>query len=360
MRKSNIFNLVMSLMIFSCSASYIDEIIPIDAGPDMEDPEININFPTSGTQIRVPEDETPINIDFEVRDDIEIQSIRILLNQTEIASFTDFLDYRRVILVHRHENLGNGPHILTIEAVDIAGKLSSETVNFEKVEPYTPVYENEVFYLPFDGDVMELISTQNASIQGSPTFVNGISGRAYQGTANAYLTFPTAGLLHEEFSAVFWYKVNASPNRAGILTISPPDTNNPENMNNRTSGFRLFREAAGSMQRIKLNVGNGSADNWFDGGAAADINPAAGEWVHVAITLTQTTAAVYINGLPVSQGTFPGVDWTGTNLLSIGSGAPRFTEWGHLSDASAIDELRLFSKALSAQEILGIMQTERP
>jgi len=360
MKRSNILIIILSMFIFSCTESYIDEIIPVDAGPDMADPEVIINFPTEGTQIRVPEDVTPINIDFEVRDDIEIESIRVLLNGTAIATFNEFLDYRRALIVHRHAELGNGPHTLTIEARDLAGKTTTKTVNFEKVEPYTPLYDDEIFYLPFDGDFMELVSTEAANVQGNPGFANGIIGRAYAGANNAYLTFPTEGLLHDEFSAVFWYRVNGTPDRAGILTIGPPDTNNPNNMNNRTSGFRLFREAAGSMQRIKLNIGNGNADNWFDGGAAADVNPAANEWVHVAITISQSRAAVYLNGQPVSQGTFPGVDWTGTDILSIGSGAPRFTEWGHLSDQSLIDELRIFSSALSQADIMAIMQNERP
>jgi hypothetical protein len=37
--------------------------------------------------------------------------------------------------------------------------------------------------------------------------------------------------------------------------------------------------------------------------------------------------------------------------MSIGSGAPRFNEWGHLSDLSLIDEVRIYNKALPASEI---------
>jgi len=360
MKTIKIWSLALIFLLAGCNESYIDDIVPVDPGVDIEPPTVIINFPSEGTLIRVPEDVTPIEISFEVTDDIEIETIRIELNGTEIASYSEFLDFRRVIKTHRHEELGNGAHELSIIATDLSGKTTTETVNFEKVEPYTPVYEDEVLYLPFDGDVMELISTRNATIQGSPTFVDGKIGRAYRGANNAYLTFPTADLLHDEFSAIFWYRVNATPDRAGILTIGPPDPNNPDNMNNRTSGFRLFREAAGPNQRIKLNIGNGTDDNWFDGGPAADINPAEGEWVHIAITMTQSAAAVYLNGQPVSQGSFPGVDWTGTDILSIGSGAPRFTEWGHLSDHSLIDELRIFSRALSPTEIQGIIATERP
>jgi hypothetical protein len=64
---------------------------------------------------------------------------------------------------------------------------------------------------------------------------------------------------------------------------------------------------------------------------------------------------VYINGQVVSEGTFDGVDWTGCDILSIASGAPRFTEWGHLSDLSLYDELRMFNKALTQAEVQAIM-----
>lgn len=355
-------SIIIGLLLFTlgCNFSYIDEIVAVNPGPDLEAPEVTINFPLEGTLIRVSEEVTAININFEVKDDIEIESIRILLNGKEIETFKGFLDYRRFVKILRYENLGNGSHDLIIEAKDLSGKITSKSVNFEKVEPYQPVYDNEIFYLPFDGDYMELVSTETANIQGNPGFSNGIKGTSYAGANNAYLTFPAQGLLQDEFSAVFWYKVNAEPNRAGILVVGPPDPNNPTNMNNRKNGFRLFREAAGSKQRIKLNVGNGSGDTWFDGGIAADIDPVAGDWVHIAITISKSSAAVYINGKIVKKGDFPGVNWTGCDILSIASGAPRFTGWGHLSDGSLMDELRIFSKALSQEAIQALIDAEKP
>ena len=38
------------------------------------------------------------------------------------------------------------------------------------------------------------------------------------------------------------------------------------------------------------------------------------------------------------------------------SGAPNFTGWGHLSDQSFMDELRLFNKALSQEEVQTILE----
>jgi hypothetical protein len=332
----------------------IDPITRVDPGPDNDAPTVQIKFP----KIRVKEDVTPLTIDFEVTDDIEIQSIAVSLNGTQIKEFSNFKDYRRALGPFEYPELASGVHTLTITAKDLSGKSTSASVNFEKVEPYQPVYEGEIFYLPFDGDYFELVSATNVTKVGSPLFADdAVAGsKSYKGFADAYLTFPTEGLLGEEFSAAFWYKVNASPDRSGILTVSPPDPNNTANPNNRTKGFRLFRENAGGKQRVKLNVGSGSTDHWFDGGANADIDPSVNEWVHIAFTISQTKAAVYINGEIVSEGTLPnGVSWADCDILSIASGAPRFTEWGHLSDQSLYDELRFFNKALTQDEVQDLM-----
>lgn len=334
----------------------IDPITRVEPGPDEAAPTVVINYPAEGTLIRVKEDVTPINIQFEVIDDIEIKTITVMLDGAKIKEFTDFKDYRRALEDYEYDQLTNGTHTLAITAADLSGKSTTESVNFEKVAPYQPVYAGETFYMPFDGDYMELVSITNATQVGSPGFSDvSKAGKSYAGAADAYLTLPMEGLLGDEFSAAFWYKLNASPDRAGILTIGPPDPNNPAKPNNRKNGFRLFRENAGGKQRVKLNVGNGSGDNWFDGGAAADIDPAVDAWHHIAFTISAGKVVVYIDGVIVSQGTFPGIDWTGCDILSIASGAPRFTEWGHLSDQSLFDELRLFNKALSEAEVLAII-----
>jgi hypothetical protein len=340
---------------------YIDPITEVAPGPDEAAPTVDIVYPTEGTQIRVVEDVTPLEIKFEVADDIEVQDIKLTLDGTEIASFNEFKDYRRVVSQYIYENLANGEHTLTVTATDPSGKSTSESVTFQKIEPYTPVYEGEVLYLPFDGSYFELVNATTPTVVGNPGFAGEgvVGGNAYDGAEGAYLSIPTDVLnLGNEFSAVFWMNVNGTPDRAGILVIGPPDENNPNAMNNRTAGFRFFREAAGGMQRFKLNIGTGESDSWFDGGAAADVAPNTGEWVHMAFTISETEAKVYINGELVSSGVLNGVSWEGTDVLSIMSGAPRFAEWGHLSDQSQLDELRIFNTALSQEQIQEIMANE--
>src|SRR5690606_20712293 len=106
-------------------------------------------------------------------------------------------------------------------------------------------------------------------------------------------------------------------------------------------------------QRIKLNVGTGATDVWNDGGV---INVAAGEWVHVAFTISSSGTVIYLNGEPVNTSTLTTpIDWTGADQVSIMSGAPRFTEWNHLSDQSAIDALKFYNKELTQEDVQASM-----
>ena len=351
MKRTFALVLASSLLLGSCKDGYIDEIEQVAPGADATAPVISITYPLQGTLIRVVEDVVPINIEFSVEDDIEIKNIELQLNGTQIAQFDDFKDYRRAVKTFRAQQITNGTHTITVIATDNSSKTTTTSVQFEKVAPYRPIYDGETFYMPFDGDLVELIKIQTATKVGASGFVaGGRKGSAFQPATNGYVTLPTTGLTTPEFSAAFWYKVNATPDRGGLLTIGPEGPTN----NNRTAGFRLFRENAGGKQRIKLNVGTGESDSWFDGGAAADLDPAS-QWVHIAFTISASSAAVYINGQVVSQGNFPGISWAGCDLLSIGSGAPRFSEWGHLSDLSLFDELRFFNKALTQSEIQAMM-----
>lgn len=336
----------------------IDDISAVEPGPDESAPTVSITYPTVN-KIIIPftDVSAPMNFEFDVRDDIEIKTVTIALDGTELSSYTDFKDYRRTASSYLYDDLPVGDHTVQVTATDASGKATTQSFSFLLSNIYEPKYEGEIFYMPFEGDIyLDLISKNYATKVGSPQFSTGKLGKGYAGAPNAYLTVPTSQLqLGTEFSATFWYNTNPLPDRSGILTIGPPDPDLPATPNNRKKGFRFFREGGATNQTFKLNLGNGTGDNWFDGGPAATLNPATTDWVHLAFTISGTHAAVYINGEVVSENSFTGIDWAGCDILSIASGAPRFTEWGHMSDQSVLDELRIFNKALSKEEIKSVM-----
>ncbi|GHV20840.1 hypothetical protein FACS189428_0400 [Clostridia bacterium] len=345
---------ILAIFAFACEEG-IDPISKVTPGQDETAPVVTIRYPGEGAQIRVREDITSIKIELDVKDDIEIGKVVLYLDNAKLKEYSDFKDYRHAAESFVYDQLTNGAHTIKVEASDLSGKTASATANFSKTAPYRPLY-GEMFYMPFDGDYLELVSILEAGKTGSGAFADGKIGKAYAGAPDSYLTFKTADIvpaLGSEFSAAFWYKLNTSPDRAGLLTISPTIDGDAD----RKDGIRLFREGSATSQTIKLNAGNGSADTWFDGGAAAAIASTAG-WTHIAVSISTTEGVIYLNGEVVSRGAFSGVSWANCSWISIASGAPTFTVWNHLSDNSLYDELRLFNKALTQEEVRTLMNAQ--
>ena len=343
---------------YSCDEG-IDSLTEVDPGADASAPSITINSPTEGLALKVNEELATITIKFEAQDDIELGSVEVWLDGSRLSNYTTFKDYRRLIVDDLvYNKLADGQHELSIIANDLDGKSTTETVNFSKEPAYVAKYDGEILYMPFEGGFVDLLSFEEAEQYGTPTISEeSLAGDgAYAGAENAYLTLDPERFKNAEFSAIFWLKVNAVPDRAGILTMSPPLDDAGGNV--LTSGFRFFRENAGGKQRFKLNVGTGAGNSWFDGAEAADIDPGTDEWVNIAFTISGTEAIVYIDGQIVSQGTLTGIDWTDVNIMSIMSGVPNFSGWNHLSDQSLMDELRIFNKAISQDEIKQIIQDD--
>ncbi|WP_430934426.1 LamG domain-containing protein [Saccharicrinis sp. 156] len=341
------------LVLNACEQDYIDGITKVDPGADETAPQVTIVYPAEGTSIKVYEAITSINIEFVVTDDIEIKDIKIILDGTEIAAFSSFMDYRKAIEEYTYDQLATGVHVLTVTATDLEGKSTSASVNFEKEPPYVPMFDGEIFYMPFDNDYMELVNVAPATEVGTPSFAGEslLGTNAYMGATDSYLTYPIGQALGNGFTAGFWYKVNGTPGKAGILVVG-------DDADDRKQGFRLFREGNGVEQQIKLNVGTGTGEIWNNGGF---IDVAEGEWIHIAFSISETKNTIFFNGVEVRSSDMAApVDWTGCTEFTIGSGGETFSYWDHKSDASAMDELRFFNKAMTAAEIQEMINVTNP
>jgi hypothetical protein len=119
--------------------------------------------------------------------------------------------------------VSDGKHTLTVTATDIAGKTGTQSVTFSKTTPYHPLYDGEVFYMPFDGDFVEQVNNKPPdSLIGTPGFVDGKIGKAYVGFPNSYVGFKTAsipGIPGTQFSMAFWYNLNAVPDLKSVVLI---------------------------------------------------------------------------------------------------------------------------------------------
>jgi len=350
--------ILATMLIFAVSCQKgIDPITQVDPGPDQADPVVKINYPTSVTILRDDAVKVPVKIQCEASDDIELVSIVLKMDGTQIATFNSFKDYRRGVEEYIYDGVGDGKHTLEVTATDLAGKTSSQSVTFEKTTPYHALYEGEVFYMPFDGDAIEQISNTSATVIGTPTYTDGKKVKAYTGATGASLNFPTTGLLGGEFSVAFWYKLNQPTNvpeqRGGLFAIARPYT--VYNDTTRFKGLRIFREGTAASQNIGLNFGIGKAEVWISPMTTLAVT---GNWVHIAISISATTATVYINNKVASTTAIAKpIDWTGCTPISIMSGKPNFSFWDHNSDISQMDELRIFNKAITAGTVSQLYGT---
>src|SRR5690606_33907840 len=156
--RSIIFGIGLLVFFISCEKG-IDPLTQVDPGADESAPVVVINYPAEGTQIKVLEAVTSITIDFEVTDDIEVASIAVAIDGNNIGNFSGFKDYRRVLIDDfTYDNITDGDHVLTVTAADLDGKTTSVSVNFTKEPAYTPLFDGEILYMPFDGNYTDLIS----------------------------------------------------------------------------------------------------------------------------------------------------------------------------------------------------------
>ena len=353
-KKLSLLSLVL-VIAAACQQEEIDDITRVDPGEDQAAPQVEITSPSDGMDFQTTTETFMIDIAFDVVDDIEIAEITVELNGQQLESYNEFTDYRIVNREIPYE-LTDGDFTLSVTATDIVGNTTTETINFSKATvDYLPQFDGEAFYMNFNGNYTEFINNQEINVVGTPGYAGEaqIGSNAYAGDTDSYLTTPADNLKSSTFSATFWYKLDADQEKAGILTASalqnPENPEGPQNL--RTSGFRFFREGT---DVFKLNVGNGSAEAWNDPGSS---NISSSEWTHIAFTISETETVIYFNGEAINTSTLSApMSWEGVDLISIMSGAPTFTEWGHLSDLSYMDDLRFFTKALTAEEVNEVME----
>lgn len=202
-----------------------------------------------------------------------------------------------------------------------------------------------------------------ATVVGTPTTAAGKVGNAYVGADASYLKYDISSFIGSAMSVSFMYKVNATPDRSGIIGIGNPDSivGGTYWNNHFVQGLHLFRENSGGLQRIKSAVGFGTDAAWNDGvDIAADA-----DWAHVVIAVGNGESKIYVNGQLASNGNVAKVgasamnkamDITNCSTLEVGISTNFESQgWNHHADLSMIDNLEVFNVALTDFQVQGVM-----
>jgi hypothetical protein len=112
---------------------------------------------------------------------------------------------------------------------------------------------------------------------------------------------------------------------------------------------------------IHSNIGNGNS--WITTSADATFNYTPGVWFHLAYTVNSSGYQIYANGALVGSGTYSGVPLFVTNLrnaVQIGYFADARPNAPDTRFSGDMDELRIWSRALTQCEIRNNMNAELP
>lgn len=352
--KKIIYILTLVLMgFFSSCEDGIDPISAVKPGVDEVEPVVSFVslYVGSDTKNKLGSDVVTFNaldtvtIKFKVVDDIEISSVLVKLNGTEVANYTDFLDYRRFIESVAFNALPLGEYTLTIDVTDKEGKVKNGTLNFKKASPYTRYTANEIAYFPFDGAYQEMVNLGFATPHNGSVFagVGKLGENSIYNPVGAYVSYPATSLKNTEISGSFWYLPTSTPKKAAIITCGA-------GLDDFKYGFRLYREGSPSAEALFLSVGNGTSEvkkSMFT------LNPKDSVWRHIGFTISATQAVLYVDGVVKNTLALTApIDWTGCETVAIGSGGSSFS---YATDQSKIDELRFFDKALNATEMAEVV-----
>lgn len=222
-----------------------------------------------------------------------------------------------------------------------------------------------VAYWAFDGNLVDSVS-KTVGVNTGTTFSPAVKGQGLQGALNGYIisnTPPAVQNLHS-FTLTLWEKMPLnSDGIVGLVDIS--------NATSFWGNFTAFFENGGSAGsgNLKFHINNGGSDNWL--GNYALTSPW-DKWNQIAISYDQGTSTykVYVNGAKIatqvianngpivfqnaSKMVFGTVHFQTTPSLTSATGSQGWASYL----VGQLDEVRIYSKALSDVEIGSLQKLE--
>ncbi|WP_146173728.1 LamG-like jellyroll fold domain-containing protein [Saccharothrix carnea] len=204
----------------------------------------------------------------------------------------------------------------------------------------------------------EVAGASDGALVNGATFVdNGDLGRAvrFDGTDDQVVTGGPAVRTDRSFSISAWVKADRFVAAGRSMTAVSQD-------GAFTSGYYL--QYHGDSQKwvflkFSADIADGPTLRWH--GVSAKQTPVVNDWVHLTGVYDGSTKEmrIYVNGEPGNDERFlyPGTEWNATGRAVVGRGKFNGAEadfW-----PGAVDEVRTYSRVLSADDIKGVVSQSR-
>ena len=186
----------------------------------------------------------------------------------------------------------------------------------------------------------------HGTLASTATRSTGYTGQSLKldGTANSYASLP-AGFINTltNFTICAWVKMDALANWMRVFDFG-----------NGTNNYLFFTVQAGKAGLVRYAIKNGGAEQTLNYNYTVPLNT----WTHFAITQSGKLCSLYINGALVATNTNITI-----NPAAIGSTSLNYIgKSQYAADAmlkGAVDEMRIFNRALTAAELGGAMRTDQ-
>lgn len=202
-----------------------------------------------------------------------------------------------------------------------------------------------------DGKVIEVISGTGYDVNGDAALTDGLQGEkalAFNGVDN-YINIGTAFQPKNAYTMMAWVK--QAPN--------PPDWQAIVNRGNSTVKENTFGFKVRGSQ-IYHGLAVGSSNSTLKEVSKSNV-VVPGEWNHIAVTRQGETVKFYVDGELVHTAAVPGQDFVETDFpmyIGIDCNSAGVPYTAH-AFKGALDDVRLYEEALSADEIKAIYQSEQ-
>jgi len=196
----------------------------------------------------------------------------------------------------------------------------------------------------FDGDLRDaLVNGNDAMAVGAPVFVAGKYGQAISlDGATDYLQLAEPLGDSNDFTFTGWVNWNGGGNWQRIFDFGNGGTDN-----------YVYLTPKSGTNTMRFGVRIGGVDQFVE----TTVLPTVGTWTHVAVTISDTTAKIFVNGTARATNTAftfdPGALNTRFNYLGK-------SQWPDPLFSGKLDDLRFFTTALSDAQIAAIAGNAPP
>ncbi|MFF3333827.1 LamG-like jellyroll fold domain-containing protein [Streptomyces sp. NPDC002888] len=242
----------------------------------------------------------------------------------------------------------SGTNFLNVQAVDSAGRVSEPTTYGFRVKQGQPTRAEWKLDEASGATQAEgSAEPRTVDLKGSPTL--GVTGK--KGTAASfdgvddYLVsdIPTVDTSFS-FSVAAWVKLDRMPDTAAVIAAQP---------GNNAPGFELYYSKTYDRWAFNQYSADTASATPVRAMQSAAGGVTAGQWVHLVGTYSTSNnvLSLYVNGALAGTTTYS-TPWDARRGLQIGAGSYNGAPGSFFP--GTIDDVRIFEKPLSANEVSGL------